>query len=289
MNASYHLYIGALGVHHVTTLGESHQLYRTGIGLVVGIVLVGQLAPQAFHAEILAPLEFLEQRDAVEYLSVEVPRHVKRGIAVVEELHVVDEVESLVLYDIREIGGWRDEQGEGNLRPLDATLEVAVYLSPAVHPEALIDAGFGHVIGILAAQESLDADGVADGEDGGVEVDLDTTLLGVDERLAGREAQFTMQLCGAYFPVVQVVGIDGCRHFPDGREKHVAAGLVLLCLETESGLEAPLLLALESELLAVVEHHFLDVTPLERCEHIILVGMNELIGGRAHIIGGCER
>ena len=134
-------------------------------------------------------------------------------------------------------------------------------------------------------QESLQSDGVANSKDRRVEVNLDTALLGVDECLTRRKAQLAMNLGGTYPSVMQLVGINGGRHISHRRKEHVATSLVLLRLETERCLEAPLLLALESELLAVVEHHLLHVAPLERSEHIILIGVHELVGGRADIVG----
>ena len=52
--------------------------------------------------------------------------------------------------------------------------------------------------------------------------------------------------------------------------------------------EAPVLLALECQCLTVVEHHLIDLGPLEGGEDVILVGMHELVAGRHDIVGGGE-
>ena len=197
VDADGKLVIGLLAVHHMTALGEHHEDVALGVLLEEGVVLVGQTAPQAAESDVLAPLEFLQERYAVEDLAVEIPRDIERGKTVVEELHVVDELEGLVLDDIAEVGLGHDEQRIGHLVPLYSSLEIAVNLSPRLHPEALVDARLAIVVAIVATEESLDADGMSEGEHWGVEIDLKTTLLGVDECLAGGKTELGMELGGA--------------------------------------------------------------------------------------------
>ena len=61
------------GVHHAATSREHHEYVALGVLLKDRVVLVGQLAPKATECYILAPLQFLKQWYAVEYLAVEVP------------------------------------------------------------------------------------------------------------------------------------------------------------------------------------------------------------------------
>ncbi len=294
VNAGHDFHIGLFRVHDVAASGEVHQQGRALVLLEEGVVLVGEVAPEGLHADVLAPLQLLEQGNAVEDLTVEVPRHVERCEAVVEELHVVDEVEGLVLYNIREVGGGHDEQGVGHLVPLYAALQVAVDLSPGVHPEALVDAELGEVVAVVAAEESLQTQGVAEGEDGSVEVDGQSALLGVDVGAARGKLQFGMQLGGSNLAVVQVAvevvlgNVDVAVRLREGCEEQGAGGLVLFGLQRDGGLESPFLLALEGELLAVVEHHLVDGGPLEGGEDVVLVGMHELVAGRGDVVGGGE-
>ena len=62
--------------------------------------------------------------------------------------------------------------------------------------------------------------------------------------------------------------------------------LILFSLESEGGLESPVFLALIFYLLAVVEHHLVDLAPLERGEDVVLVGLHKLVGGRHDVVGG---
>ena len=93
--------VRSLRIHDMTTLGEVHQFIATRILRQEGVVLVRQVTPEHVHSNILTPLQFLDQWNTVEELSVQVPRKHHRGIAVVEELHVVDEIEHLFLNDKR--------------------------------------------------------------------------------------------------------------------------------------------------------------------------------------------
>ena len=90
--------VGTMGIHDMRTCGECHH-DRT-VGLHVGVVLVGEFSPQHLHADIFTPFQLFEQWDAVEDFTVEVPTDIGRNIAVVEKLHVVDQVERVVLNDV---------------------------------------------------------------------------------------------------------------------------------------------------------------------------------------------
>ena len=78
--------------------------------------------------------------------------------------------------------------------PLDSSLEIAVDLTPRLHPEPLVDVCLGVVVAIVASEESLDADGMPEGEHRCVEIDLQSALLGIDERLARGIAELGMEL-----------------------------------------------------------------------------------------------
>ena len=153
-----------------------------GVGIVEGggVVLVGELSPEHVDAKTLAPLEFVEERNAVEEPSVEVPLGEESGIAVVEELEVGDEIESVVLDDVGGIGGRMDEQWEGHFVPFSTGLEVDVALAELSQPETFVQTCFREVVVVLSAEESVDTTCVAEGEDGGIVVDLDASLFGVD-------------------------------------------------------------------------------------------------------------
>ena len=69
-------HVGALGIDDVRALREVHEQRRAGILLEEGVVLVGELAPEDAEADILTPLEFLQQRNAIEELTIEVPANI---------------------------------------------------------------------------------------------------------------------------------------------------------------------------------------------------------------------
>ena len=96
--------IHADGVLLVGSVGKemSWEIEEFWVGIVEGggVVLVGELSPEHVDAKTLAPLEFVEERNAVEEPSVEVPLGEESGIAVVEELEVGDEREGVVLTNI---------------------------------------------------------------------------------------------------------------------------------------------------------------------------------------------
>ena len=65
-----------------------------------GVVLTRKVAPQGAEAEVLAQFQVSDKRQAVEYLSVEVPRSEDGCVAVVEELHVCHQAEGVVVLDV---------------------------------------------------------------------------------------------------------------------------------------------------------------------------------------------
>ena len=133
-------YIGRVGIHHVGGIGEgavraegARIVEEGGVAPVLhqeGVVLVRELAPEAVHSDIFAPLQSADEGDAVQYLAVHVPRHHERGVAVVGEFHVADEAEGVSLHDVAHVGGRHDEEGVGHLVPLYASLEHEVHLTP---------------------------------------------------------------------------------------------------------------------------------------------------------------
>ena len=289
--AGHNLEIGLVGVHHVAPLRELHQHVTALILGQEGVVLVGQFAPKHLHAQVFPPLQTLQQWNAVEDLAVQIPAHVGAEVAVVEELHVVDEIERLVLHDVAQVGGRHDEQRIRHLVPLRARLDRSVYLAPRPHPETFVDACLREVVVVFATKESLESHGVANGEHRRVEVDGQTALLGVDIGSSGSQLQLHTQLRGAYLAVVEEVAGSirtqlgellrerGLASGDVGQalESHSPGGLVALGLHGHGVVEPPLVFPLKLELLAVVEHHLIDCGPLECREHVILVGMEELV------------
>ena len=65
--------IGAMLVHDEGAFGEHHERRVLAVLLEEGVVLVGERSPEHLHTKVFAPLEFLQQGDAVEDLAVHVP------------------------------------------------------------------------------------------------------------------------------------------------------------------------------------------------------------------------
>ena len=188
MDTKCQLHIRTLGIDNIGTLREIHQNRIADIGGILRIVLVGEFTPKYAETYPLTPLEFLEQGNAVEDLSVQIPVYNSTEETVSGELHIVNRLESIVLYYIRKVGLRHDEQREGNFLPLDAALDEPVHLTPRTKPEALVDAGLSIVVAIVATQEILETDRMACCKHRRIKVDGHSTLLGVDERLAWGEA-----------------------------------------------------------------------------------------------------
>ena len=162
-------------------------------------------------------------------------------------------------------------------------------------PEPFIHGGLSEVIGIVATQHALQSEGMSQRKDRCIQVDGESSLLGIDEGLARSKAHHRHQLRGTDLPVVQGKGIIGSNarvHHPPlvhGDECQSATRFVLLSLHRYGGLESELLLPFESQLLTVVEHHLVHLRPLECREHVILIRMYELVGRTSHIIGTGKR
>ena len=169
--------------------GEVEQSAVAGVLAKIRIVFAGERSPQHVAADVLAPFELADEGDAVQDFAVQVPRVHERSVAVVEELHVVDEVEGIVLHDVRQVGSRHDEQGEGHLVPLHAPLDIEVHLSPRGQPQAFVNAGLGKVVGIVCMAEVVETGGMVQAEDGSIVVGGNASLLGVDPGNAGLEAQ----------------------------------------------------------------------------------------------------
>ena len=298
VHAGHHLHVGAVGIHGAREVVEgavgtelAGQVEEAAVGGVPpeqGVVFVGEGAPEGVHTEKLAPFEFAEQGNAVEELSVEVPREHDRGIAVVEELHVVDEAEVAFFLYIGEVGGGHDEQREGNAVPLHAALELGIDFAPGVEPEAFVDGGFGEVVDAVKAKAAVVSDGVREAVYGCVAVGGYAPLLGVDPVGAGLIAQFEAEVAGAQ-PAPPRSGVGRRRAATvEGLIEKGGRGLVVL--RAQLGLEAQTVgpLAVPEQAEGLVVHHVVDGGPLEGSEHVVLVGGQELVAGRHHIAAVAE-
>ena len=103
-NTQRYFPIGNLRIHHVRVFGEIHQDRTAGIAFKTGIILVGQSTSQHLGTDILAPAQFLDQRDAVENLALHIPVHVNADETVVQELHTGQQIKRLLLTEVRHIG-----------------------------------------------------------------------------------------------------------------------------------------------------------------------------------------
>ena len=93
VNTGLNLDIRTFGIHGIAAVWEIHQFVAAHILRKVGVVLVAKVTPEAVHGNIFTPLQLLDKWDTIEEFAVEVPRKHHRGIAVVEELHIVDHIE----------------------------------------------------------------------------------------------------------------------------------------------------------------------------------------------------
>ena len=140
VDAGNDFHVGFLAVEHgrlagegavgVEMAGEVEEAVVVGVLLEERIVFVGQRSPEHIGADVFTPLELADEGDAVEDFSVHIPGEHERGIAVGWKFHVVDEVEGVVLHDIRQVGCRHHEQGVRHFIPLHAALQVGVDFSP---------------------------------------------------------------------------------------------------------------------------------------------------------------
>ena len=174
--------------------------------------------------------------------------------------------------------------------PLYSALEIAVDLTPRLHPETLVYVCLGIVVAIVATQESFYSDGMPEGEHRCIEINLQSALLGIDECLTWSDAHTETKLRGAVFAtsipyvriVMRVVRVDSL--LGEGGVVHSSASLILLSLEADGGLEAPFFLAFKFQFLSVLEHHLVHCSPFPGSEHIVLIRMNELIAWRSDVV-----
>ena len=94
------------------------------------VVLAGQIAPHRLHREVFAPLEFLQEWQAVEQLAIHVPRRTDKQLAVGEKFHIVHQIESHLVVHESHIGGWHDEQRKRHFVPLHGCIGVEIDKSP---------------------------------------------------------------------------------------------------------------------------------------------------------------
>ena len=103
INAGADFHIRLLRVHDKArrfsvTHGEPEKLAVSGV--LIRIVPVGQLPPKGTETENLSPFKFLQQRYVVEQFTVHIISQGERGVTVVQELHVIDQVECFLLGDV---------------------------------------------------------------------------------------------------------------------------------------------------------------------------------------------
>ena len=80
MDAHAELHVRTIRIDDIAALGEVHEHRTARILVEMGVVLLRQFAPQDTEAKPLAPLEFADERDAVENLSVQVPVELARQL-----------------------------------------------------------------------------------------------------------------------------------------------------------------------------------------------------------------
>ena len=73
VNTHHKFEVGLMGIHDVTAVREVHQLVTAEILWQERVVLVAEGAPEGVDGNVLTPLEFLQQWDAVEDLTIHIP------------------------------------------------------------------------------------------------------------------------------------------------------------------------------------------------------------------------
>ena len=270
--------VGLVG-HDVRPLGQLPQVRAQTVFGERGVVLRRQMAPEALEGHILAELQSAQERDAVEEFARQVPGEVELEVAVVDELHVLHEVERPLVLEERRVDGRQTEHEVGRAVPCRPRHEAHVEMSPRGEPQSLVGLELRGVVAILPAQESLQAHGVAERELGRVEVDLDAMLLRVDVALARAVVERGRELRGADARDGRAV---------EGEEGERARGAVGLGLELEGRGQSIVRLPREVERLAVEEIHLLGLLRLHGHEDIVLVVLQVAVGGRLHVLGRFE-
>ena len=131
----------------------------------------------------------LQERYAIEYLAIEIPRQHQGSVAVVEKFHIVDQVEHIRLQNVAQIGPRHNQKRIRYFIPLHAARQTRLYFSPRAQPEALVDTCFREIVGVVAPQYAAQTDGVRQGEDRHVFVDHIAPLLRVHPRRTGLEGE----------------------------------------------------------------------------------------------------
>lgn len=111
--ANDELHVGPVVVNSVCVFGQEEEVVVSGVLGECGVVLVGEVSPNALEGEVLAELKFLDERYAVEELAFGIPREGPENLAVHEHLHVVEQGECAFLLDVCETDGRCHEQWEG--------------------------------------------------------------------------------------------------------------------------------------------------------------------------------
>ncbi len=277
--------------------GETEQRAVLCILAQERIVLVGQVSEVHITTKVLSPLQFLEQWDAIKYLAVEVPTHQDGGVAVGDELHVVDEIEGIVLHYIAEVGNGEAQQWEGHLVPLALCLHIEIELAPGVQPETLVDGKLGEVVVVLSTHNSLETDRVSNAPDGRVEVGLESALLGVYPRGSWLVLESDAKIGCGEIPVVKQRVLERTRHTVQvgsatakRLEEEFAGSLCPLASKGRNKVHAVLPLAVVLQLEALHVAHMVETCPLERVEDVIFICLYETVARCYDIIEvmGCD-
>ena len=116
MDAHDQFEVGLVG-HDVRPLGQLPQVRAQTVFGERGVVLRRQMAPEALEGHILAELQSAQERDAVEEFARQVPGKVELEVAVVDELHVLHEVERPLVLEERRVDGRQTEHEVGRAVP----------------------------------------------------------------------------------------------------------------------------------------------------------------------------
>ena len=247
------------------------ELKQPSVSLVllqIWIVLVGKMAPHALDGKPLAPLEFLDERNAVEQLAVHIPRECPEHLAVVEKFPVFHQTDCCLLLKVREVDRRQDEHWERYLVPLCLSDGMEIEITPTAEPLALVDAQLGDVAVILTAHEAPKAHRMRESDFRTVEIDRQSLLLGihigntriiVDAHVEVGHADFL------HLGTVQMIVVE------------IAHRAVALEAETRIESEAPVGLVSECQLLAVIEEHLVLSGCTEGHEEVVLIVQQVLV------------
>ena len=184
------------------------------------------------------------------------------------------------MLDIRDTSRRCDEERERNFVPLHGARSIQVDSSPTAQPLTLEDSNLGLVGSILASQNALEVNGVANGELRTVLVDGPTVLLRIDVGLARTELHGSIPLRSAHSEVLRAI--------VDMDEVQVANRPVALSHDVGGEVQSVVRLPNEAKSLLVllVEHsHRLG---LEVDKKVVLAVLQELVGNGGDIVGTLE-